>query len=143
MGKIVVGVDGSQAASAALEWAITEARIRNAELDIVVSWDYPALVASEPIFIPIPDESVLQASAEQTADTMIVNAGLAGSDITYRVFTPEGRAGETLVGMAGDADLLVVGSHGSNAFKELFFGSISNYCAHHSPCPVVLVRPAT
>ncbi|MCU1368439.1 MAG: uncharacterized protein JWN39_4078, partial [Ilumatobacteraceae bacterium] len=38
------------------------------------------------------------------------------------------------------ADLLVVGSHGSGVLKELILGSVSNYCAHHSTCPVVLVR---
>jgi nucleotide-binding universal stress UspA family protein len=42
--------------------------------------------------------------------------------------------------MAADADLLVVGTHGSGALKQLILGSVSNYCAHHSTCPVVLVR---
>jgi Universal stress protein UspA and related nucleotide-binding proteins len=37
-------------------------------------------------------------------------------------------------------DLLVVGSRGLGGFQELFLGSVSQQCAHHSPCPVVIVR---
>jgi len=140
MSKIVVGVDGSTPSSTALAWAIEEAKLRGATLDVVVSWDYPVMAVSEPIFIPTPDKAVLESGAESTADAMIAASGLPASGVHYTVHTPEGRPGETLVEMAADADLLVVGSHGSGIIKELFLGSVSNYCAHHSPCPVVLVR---
>lgn len=143
MPKIVVGVDGSAPSSSALAWAIEEAALRRATLDVVVSWDYPVMAASEPIFIPTPDKAVLESGAENTAEAMIAQSGLPESGVEYKIFTPEGRPGETLVEMAADADLLVVGSHGSGFIKELFLGSVSNYCAHHSPCPVVLVRPHT
>ncbi len=142
MARIVVGVDGSLPSSTALKWAIGEAKLRNAQLDLVVSWDYPVMASSEPIFIPTPDKTVLESGAENTAEAMIANSGLADSGVVYKVLTPEGRPGETLVELAKDADLLVVGSHGSGVIKELFLGSVSNYCAHHSPCPVVLVRCA-
>ena len=138
--RIVVGVDGSAPSNTALTWAIAEAKLRGATLDVVVSWDYPVMAASEPIFIPTPDKAALESGAETTADAMIANSGLAQSGVPYTVHTPEGRPGETLVEMAAGADLLVVGSHGSGVIKELFLGSVSNYCAHHSPCPVVLVR---
>lgn len=140
MSRIVVGVDGSSPSSSALRWAVEEATLRRATLDIVVSWDYPVMAASEPIFIPTPDKTVLESDAETTAEAMIANSGLPTSGVEYRVHTPEGRPGESLVEMAAGADLLVVGSHGSGVIKELFLGSVSNYCAHHSPCPVVLVR---
>ncbi|MEO6122920.1 MAG: universal stress protein [Ilumatobacteraceae bacterium] len=143
MSKIVVGVDGSAPSSTALAWAIEEAKLRGAKLDVVVSWDYPVMAASEPIFMPTPDREVLESGAETTAEAMVAQSGLAESGVTYQIFTPEGRPGETLIEMAADADLLVVGSHGSGVIKELFLGSVSNYCAHHSPCPVVLVRSSS
>ncbi len=138
--RIVVGIDGSQPSSAALEWAIAEATLRHAELDVVVSWDYPMMATSEPIYIPMPDKDEMETGAEKTAEAMIARSSLPKSGVTYKVVTPEGRPGETLVEMSDGAELLVVGSHGAGVIKELFLGSVSNYCAHHSSCPVVLVR---
>ena len=41
MGRIVVGVDGSPVATAALRWAVDEARTRGWDLDAVVAWTLP------------------------------------------------------------------------------------------------------
>lgn len=39
-----------------------------------------------------------------------------------------------------DADLVVVGSRGLGGFEQMLVGSVSNYVAHHSPCPVLVVH---
>ena len=41
MNRIVVGVDGSKGADAALVWAAEEARLRNAHLEVVYTFAYP------------------------------------------------------------------------------------------------------
>ncbi|XP_021893934.1 universal stress protein A-like protein [Carica papaya] len=38
-------------------------------------------------------------------------------------------------------DLLVVGSRGLGKFKRAFLGSVSDHCAHHAKCPILIVRP--
>ncbi|CAG7882400.1 unnamed protein product [Brassica rapa] len=38
-------------------------------------------------------------------------------------------------------DLLVVGSRGLGKIKRSFLGSVSDYCAHHAKCPILIVRP--
>ncbi|KAL2456766.1 Adenine nucleotide alpha hydrolase-like superfamily protein [Forsythia ovata] len=38
-------------------------------------------------------------------------------------------------------DLLVVGSRGLGQIKRAFLGSVSDYCAHHARCAVLVVKP--
>jgi nucleotide-binding universal stress UspA family protein len=43
------------------------------------------------------------------------------------------------MGLAEDAELLVVGSRGLGTFASLVLGSVSQQCAHDAPCPVMIV----
>ncbi|KAJ0263851.1 Usp domain-containing protein [Hirschfeldia incana] len=38
-------------------------------------------------------------------------------------------------------DLLVVGSRGLGKIRRAFIGSVSDYCAHHANCPILIVKP--
>ncbi|KAK8715630.1 hypothetical protein V6N13_042959 [Hibiscus sabdariffa] len=38
-------------------------------------------------------------------------------------------------------DLLVVGHRNLGKIKRAFLGSVSDYCAHHANCPVLIVKP--
>ncbi len=44
MQEIVLGLDGSECAARALEWAIDEAKLRGARLRVVTTWHVPALI---------------------------------------------------------------------------------------------------
>ncbi|GMN52320.1 hypothetical protein TIFTF001_021471 [Ficus carica] len=39
-----------------------------------------------------------------------------------------------------NADALVMGSHGYGFFKRTLLGSVSDHCAKHVKCPVVIVK---
>ncbi|KAF9595396.1 hypothetical protein IFM89_000314 [Coptis chinensis] len=38
-------------------------------------------------------------------------------------------------------DIVVVRSRGLSKLKRAFLGSVSDYCAHHVKCPILIVKP--
>ncbi|MEX2103247.1 MAG: universal stress protein [Gaiellaceae bacterium] len=147
MGKIVVGVDGSPGAAEALRWALAEAHVREAKLHIVHAWMVPLVIAlPEPLVVGLtpPGPSVeevyerLRGAAKDVLDSS-VRAAREEPGIQVEGELIEGRAAQELLEAARDADLLVVGTRGRGGFAGLLLGSVSQQCAHHAPCPLVIV----
>lgn len=134
--QIVVGVDGSESSLTALEWAIVEAKLREAELTIVTTWSYPVM-AGTPGDI-VPEDSFKQVCERIQADAL-ETASASGLTATGRVV--RGSAVTALLDAAQSADLLVVGSRGHGGFTGLLVGSVSNQLVHHAACPVLVIRP--
>ncbi|MGH9252207.1 MAG: universal stress protein [Acidimicrobiales bacterium] len=141
--RIVVGVDDSEQAAAALRWALAEGVLRQATVEVVHAWSPPmsALPFGATLLIPV-DEGEIDAAARASVDE-VVDAALAEMDErppeVLRTILPGGAA-MTLVEVAEAADLLVVGSHGRTGLSRLVLGSVAMACVQHAPCPVVVVR---
>ena len=139
--RIVVGVDGSESARAALAWAIGQAELTGATVEAVIAWHYPVIAGGAP-FAPIGvlmdvdyeggAAAVLNTAVSRTADP----AGPVKVSSTVR----EGNPAKILLEAADGADLLVVGSRGHGGFAEALLGSVSQHCVQHAPCPVVIIR---
>lgn len=144
MAVIVVGVDQSEGAKAALRFALEEAKLRRATLRVVHAWQYGYIGATgvEGAYPALGgDIKELRAGAETAlAETLRESIPEADTvEIERRVV--EGRPAAVLVAESRDADLLVVGSRGHGGFSELLLGSVSQQVSHHAACPVVIVRP--
>lgn len=136
---VVVGVDESDGAADALKWAVREADARGAVLTAILAWgwlDQHHIYQSEH-FDPAFDEDDALGTLER-----IVARTLGDEVPGIRLRVVNVLAGSGLVEAAADADLLVVGARGLGGFKGLLVGSVSQYCLHHAPCPVVVVKPA-
>jgi nucleotide-binding universal stress UspA family protein len=146
MGTIVVGVDGSPVSLDALAWAVDEARLRAARLRVVNAWTVPlSIELPEPAVLgrPLVAEPMLEDVAgalEASAVELLarVTEGIDGVELVTEAI--EGAPAHVLVQAAADADLLVVGNRGRGGFKGLLLGSVSQQCAQHATCPVVIVR---
>jgi nucleotide-binding universal stress UspA family protein len=150
-GKIVVGVDGSDASRDAMRWAAEEARLRSTSLVAVYTWSFiPPQPIGDPGMLAVPVGDLPgQLSAEEEAARAALDAavdealgGESGVEVERKL--AEGDAGDVLVAESADAELLVVGSHGRSGFKAAILGSVSRHVVAHASCPVVVVktRPA-
>jgi nucleotide-binding universal stress UspA family protein len=142
-GRIVVGVDDSEQAAAALRWALAEGVLRQATVEVVHSWSPPvsALPFGATLIIPV-DEAAVDAAARASVDELVEGAladtGAEPPEVLRTVLP--GSPSVTLVDAAEGADLLVVGSHGRSGLSRLVLGSVAMACVNHAPCPVVVVR---
>jgi nucleotide-binding universal stress UspA family protein len=132
--RVVVGVDGSEHSATALEWAVEEARLRGASLEVVHAWDVP--YAAE--FTLVGDAyDAAQRGAEELVDQMLVAAGLEPDDVVRTVV--QASPVLALTDAAVGADLVVVGSRGRGGFAGLLLGSVSHQVSRHAEAPVVVV----
>lgn len=100
-------------------------------------------VAVEPwgLVVTPRDRRSFEQTSRDLIDTMVANEiahGAAAPRWSPRVVEDASAPG--LVGVAVDADLLVVGSRGRGGFAALLIGSTSWQSLHHATCPVAIIR---
>jgi nucleotide-binding universal stress UspA family protein len=141
MPGIVVGVDGSAHARAALGWAMREAATRRDALTVLtVSPAQASPWTHRPLTMPA--EASVVAQARQAVETVVGEvAGEIGpaqpESVTVQAFS--GFPAQALIDASRTADLVVIGSRGAGGFEALLMGSISSQVVHHAACPVVVV----
>ncbi|SDE59157.1 Nucleotide-binding universal stress protein, UspA family [Blastococcus fimeti] len=135
--RVVVGLDGSAASSAALERAATEAQQLGAELVAVAAYS-AASYWSDAYAVVLPPPEQLAEEVQAAAEQQVAGARLPDG-LPVRVESLEGPAGNVLVEAAWDAALLVVGGHGQGAVRGLLMGSVALHCVLSGPCPVMVV----
>jgi nucleotide-binding universal stress UspA family protein len=125
---IVVGVDGSASAAAAVEWAAADAQRRGLAVLIVHVCEPWSFVSEGTQFC----EGVLEAAADRalalTRD-VVVETRLTCGDVVGR-----------LLGESASADSVVLGSRGLGGFAGMITGSVGMAVAGHAAGPVVIVR---
>lgn len=135
MARIVVGIDGSTHADLALRWAVREAQLRDAELELVHGYAVEVL------------RTALRESSRELAEGTVAQVVARNGELLDGVkwsttLTPlvRGQYAHALVEAGDEAELVVVGSRGLDGFAELLLGSTSYRTAGHAPCPVAVVR---
>ncbi|MFE9773673.1 universal stress protein [Streptomyces sp. NPDC005931] len=135
--RVVVGVDGSPSSYAALRWADRYARTVGGVVEAIHVWDTPSARGwSGPAIDPDFD---LQQARERFAEELHT-VFPDDRPAHLREHLVEGDPSEALIQASEGAELLVVGRRGRGAFARAMLGSVSQRCAQHAACPVVVVR---
>jgi nucleotide-binding universal stress UspA family protein len=136
--QVIVGTDGSEAATAAVRQAHA-LRAGDGEL-LIVSVAETHLAGRTGMAAPAWDER-LRAEAEEAVGAALRSIG---GDDRAQTRTTTGHAGNELLALARsmDADLVAVGSRGGGRVAGIVFGSVATLVVHDAPCSVLVARPA-
>jgi nucleotide-binding universal stress UspA family protein len=134
---IVVGIDGSECSLTALRWADGQARLTSRPLRAVMTWEWPNTYG-DPVVWPedISFEAIATRVLRESAEKVLGPERADEVELTVL----EGPAVLVLDDESARAALLVVGSRGHGEFAGMLIGSVSEFLATHSHCPVVIVR---
>jgi nucleotide-binding universal stress UspA family protein len=139
--RVVVGVDGSAGARAALRFAVEDAVRRGVPVEAVTSHRPPEAWMD---FDAIGDFEYdkAEAAAVEKAEAFIAEVlrEVPEPHPVIHVTAVLGSAADALIRESAGADLLVVGSRGHGGFSSMLLGSVSMQCALHAPCPVTVVH---
>lgn len=136
--RVVVGVDGSPASYEALRWAVRYARFVAATVDAVAAYELPGAAGWS---APAADAEFDEAQARQDMTDEIEKVLRQVGEVPLEQHLVRGTPAKVLIRASAGAELLVVGSRGRGGFASLLLGSVSQQCAAHAACPVVIVRP--
>ncbi|PWZ31412.1 Universal stress protein A-like protein [Zea mays] len=151
---VVVAVDDSDHSYHALEWTVRHVAapgggVAGGAADLVIVHAKPSPSSIVSFGGPGAGEAIrhVDAGLRKTAEAVVARARrvCAASSARALVEVVEGEPRTVLCSAAEKhrADLLVLGSHGYGAVKRALLGSVSDYCAHHAPCSVMIVKQPT
>uniref|UniRef100_A0A6M2F4X2 UspA domain-containing protein n=1 Tax=Populus davidiana TaxID=266767 RepID=A0A6M2F4X2_9ROSI len=148
---MVVGIDDSEHSTYALEWTLdhffTPSLGSNSLFKLVVVYAKPSASSAVGFAGPGAAEVLpfVESDLKKIAARVIEKAkgtctSKSVSDVVFELV--EGDARNVLCEAVDkhNASILVVGSHGYGAIKRAVLGSVSDYCAHHAHCTVMIVK---
>lgn len=138
--SLVVGLDGSESALVALDWAAAEAAERNWPLRLVNAF-LPS--APELAYIArLPATEAGREAAERIFEIAIRRLADGGfAELAVSTVAKEGFPRRVLLWEAEQSHGLVVGRRGTGRLADLLLGSTSLACATHSEGTPVIVIP--
>lgn len=143
--RIVVGVDGSEHALAAVQWAIRMATGMGSE--VVAVYAIAPAVYFDPMFsapvIPVQFDEEWRNEVRKEFEESWCRP-LRDSGVSYRTVIDDGRPASVIAKTADDvdADVVVVGRRGRGGVAELLLGSVSHELVLHCRRPVLVISSA-
>lgn len=137
--QLVVACDGSEPSLRALRRAVTLAQASGARLSLVS-------VIEEPPVSPFVQwagldadyvRGLLEKNAERAREAALAITREAGVQAEFRLL--RGRPVDELLAAAGNADLLVLGTHGYRGMDRILLGSVAETLLRRAEVPLLVV----
>ena len=143
MGTVVVAVDGSTPADAALDEALQLTGETDDALLLVSVWrplrgDFGLGFPGGTVTPELLEGD--RPRAEHVLADALERVRAAGRDAASELAMGDPAAELCRIAAERGARLIAVGSHGHGALARALLGSVSTAVLHHAPCPVLVVR---
>ena len=136
--RVVVGVDGSPSARAALRWGAVQAREHDCPLAVAYCWRTDAPHPPAPMGYLSARDEYLDAAGRWLREEV---SQVLAADAPLRHLLVHGAPTAALPGLVGPDELLVVGRHGRGRLAAALLGSVSATCARHARGTLAVVPP--
>ena len=133
---IVVGIDGSEGAVAALQWAVDAARLHKRPLTVITVKNPMTFYGFQAALTP-EIQAISDSSSQAVLDNVLTTVYRRTDPEGVTAVVREGNPAQVLIDASQEASLLVVGERGRGNFPV---GSVTDRCVRHARCPVVVVR---
>lgn len=134
---VVVGIDGSQTAIRAAEWAIDEAVSREVPLRLVHVINEQAEPAAFASVGNVPMEAEYGETALRIAAAAVT---ASGKPVKVETAMLTGNPADVLIAESSHAQMVCVGSVGIGRFARALLGSTATQLAEGGHCPVAIIR---
>ncbi|MEU0883173.1 universal stress protein [Lentzea sp. NPDC005914] len=134
-GQVVVGIDGSETSTDAIEFAFAFASRHGRELLAVYAWNDVGWAE-----LPEQDFDHIRRDLAKLLDEQLAPHRSRHPSVHVAQEVAFDAPARALLQAADGAALIVVGSHGRGAVKRAILGSVSHAVLHHAPCPVAVVH---
>ena len=143
---LVVPLDGSELAEGALPLASEFAATLGGHIVLLGVVPAPAdLVAAQGGVMTYVGDDYESSHAEAQNYLNRIASQLTADGLSVAVSVRTGNPAQQIAATAGEhiAAVVVMASHGRTGIVRTILGSVAGQTLHHSPCPVMLIRPAT
>jgi nucleotide-binding universal stress UspA family protein len=137
--RIVVGVDGSPASEAALDFAFTEGNLRGLPVTAVCGWWDPAALPG-PEHAPFTDLDTVKGKVRVRFEHVVARRHAEHPGVAVETRFVMGRPHRVLADNARGATLLVVGDRGCGSAPQALLGAVTRTVLHEAPCPIAIVH---
>jgi universal stress protein A len=143
--RILVPIDFSPSARAALEYATFLGGKFAADIEVLHVWEPPGYVGPDALAIlpgspGQPGWDQTRTEVQREIEQQLARAAARPKSLSVRI--EPGEPSDTILRLArdGGVDLIVMGTHGRTGLSRLLIGSVAEAVLRRSTCPVLTLR---